>query len=148
MFIVQITFFPPTRQEICWAGAGRQFKQAQRLHFWVIVATFRRQFVNHYYFPLCMQVLFKALRYQGSDFQRPRFSARAALLKIKPQALYNRLIQGKKNQICRVWESDLSVEKMKPVSFAPPLHWSQSLYWIERLRYCWLLFLVEVGDGL
>lgn len=72
-FVVQIMFFPPTSQEISWAGAGQQFKQAPWLHFLVVVSMFRRRFVNRYSFPLCMQVLFKALRYQGSDFRRPWF---------------------------------------------------------------------------
>ena len=73
MFMVQIALFPPTSQGISWAGAGQKFKQAPWLHFWVIVSMFRREFVNHYSIPLYMQVLFKALRYEGSDFQRPWF---------------------------------------------------------------------------
>lgn len=103
MFIVQIPFFPTTGQQMCWAGAGRQFKQAPWLHFWAIVSTFRRQFVNHYSFLLCMQILFQGTEISKLGFSESPISARAALLKIKPQALYARTIQGKNPNPQNAW---------------------------------------------
>lgn len=91
-------FFPTTGQQICWLGAGQQFKQAPWLHFWVIVSTCRRQFVNHHSFLLCMQVLFQGTEISKLGFSEALISARATLLKIKPQAFYARTIQGKKTK--------------------------------------------------